>query len=300
MTVTRTADVLVIGLGPAGSAAAAAAASHGLRVIAIDRKKVIGESVQCAEFIPLPLARHAQGAGILLLDRAPAELEQTGLQRGIGRGKFAKPADKKSATSTAAATATVAFRSSKFYGNANAAKASLAGPAKDGSVIVQQATSSSIRSAKFFNSSSEGHVDTSDRTPAVAPTRAAAPATATKSLLADTLAEYFAKKGEAPPPMHTVDSETLGEVIDSGRLETTRKGSAPWTFSGIPRRGDFAIRLKRGSDRFIEFIPSNVSFGQTPRYYPRRVGVGTAQTYIPVEHLEYFDVDAHDWLPLKR
>ena len=38
---TRSADVLVIGLS----------------VIAIDRKKVIGEPVQCAEFIPLPLAR---------------------------------------------------------------------------------------------------------------------------------------------------------------------------------------------------------------------------------------------------
>ena len=62
----RTTDVLVIGLGPAGSAAAAAAAARGLKVIAIDRKKVIGEPVQCAEFIPLPLARHARRTGVLL------------------------------------------------------------------------------------------------------------------------------------------------------------------------------------------------------------------------------------------
>ena len=62
----RTTEVLVIGLGPAGGAAAAAAAARGLGVIAIDRKQVIGEPVQCAEFIPLPLARHAQGAGVLL------------------------------------------------------------------------------------------------------------------------------------------------------------------------------------------------------------------------------------------
>jgi digeranylgeranylglycerophospholipid reductase len=60
------ADVLVIGLGPAGGAAAAAAAARGLKVTAIDRKHVIGEPMQCAEFIPLPLARHAQGAGVLL------------------------------------------------------------------------------------------------------------------------------------------------------------------------------------------------------------------------------------------
>ncbi len=58
-------DVLVIGLGPAGSVAAKAAAARGLRVLAVDRKKIIGEPVQCAEFIPLPLARHAQDAGVL-------------------------------------------------------------------------------------------------------------------------------------------------------------------------------------------------------------------------------------------
>jgi geranylgeranyl reductase family protein len=59
-------DVLVIGLGPAGGAAAAAAARLGLAVVAVDRKKEIGVPVQCAEFIPLPLSRHAQPPGVLL------------------------------------------------------------------------------------------------------------------------------------------------------------------------------------------------------------------------------------------
>lgn len=45
-------DVLVVGLGPAGASAAAAAAARGARVIAIDRKSVAGEPVQCAEFVP--------------------------------------------------------------------------------------------------------------------------------------------------------------------------------------------------------------------------------------------------------
>ena len=45
-------DVLVVGLGPAGASAAAAAAARGARVIAIDRKRVAGEPVQCAEFVP--------------------------------------------------------------------------------------------------------------------------------------------------------------------------------------------------------------------------------------------------------
>jgi geranylgeranyl reductase family protein len=61
----RTGDVLVIGLGPGGGAAAAAAASAGLKVTVIDRKHEIGVPVQCAEFIPMPLSRHAMAAGVL-------------------------------------------------------------------------------------------------------------------------------------------------------------------------------------------------------------------------------------------
>jgi digeranylgeranylglycerophospholipid reductase len=62
----RAVDVLVIGLGPAGGAAAGAAARGGLKVLAIDRKREIGVPVQCAEFIPLPMSRHAQADGVLL------------------------------------------------------------------------------------------------------------------------------------------------------------------------------------------------------------------------------------------
>lgn len=58
-------DVLVIGLGPAGSTAAIAAASAGLSVLAIERKQQIGVPVQCAEYIPLPIAKYAQAAGVL-------------------------------------------------------------------------------------------------------------------------------------------------------------------------------------------------------------------------------------------
>jgi len=48
-------DILVVGAGPAGSCAAAAAARRKLRVLMIDRKAVIGRPVQCAEYIPAPL-----------------------------------------------------------------------------------------------------------------------------------------------------------------------------------------------------------------------------------------------------
>jgi len=55
-------DVLVAGIGPAGACAAWAAARAGLKVIAVERKRRVGEPVQCAELIPRALARWAQGA----------------------------------------------------------------------------------------------------------------------------------------------------------------------------------------------------------------------------------------------
>ncbi len=55
MNKTTTADILVVGLGPAGACAAEAAARAGARVIAIDRKAEAGVPVQCAEFVPAAL-----------------------------------------------------------------------------------------------------------------------------------------------------------------------------------------------------------------------------------------------------
>lgn len=49
---TETADVLVLGLGPAGASAAEAAARAGCKVIALERKREAGVPVQCAELVP--------------------------------------------------------------------------------------------------------------------------------------------------------------------------------------------------------------------------------------------------------
>lgn len=59
-------DVLVIGLGPAGGAAALAAAQGGAAVLALDKRKEVGMPVQCAEWVPLALGRHAQAPGVLV------------------------------------------------------------------------------------------------------------------------------------------------------------------------------------------------------------------------------------------
>lgn len=55
----ETADVLVLGLGPAGASAAAEAARRGCKVIALDRKREAGVPVQCAELVPQMLPVHA-------------------------------------------------------------------------------------------------------------------------------------------------------------------------------------------------------------------------------------------------
>ena len=56
-------DVVVVGLGPAGARAAAAAAAAGLDVLAIDRRRRPGVPVQCAEFVPMMIAREVEGVG---------------------------------------------------------------------------------------------------------------------------------------------------------------------------------------------------------------------------------------------
>lgn len=66
MSMTCRVDVLVAGLGPAGGSAAAHAAERGLAVLGIEKNCRIGEPVQCAEFIPMPLSRYAQPSGVLV------------------------------------------------------------------------------------------------------------------------------------------------------------------------------------------------------------------------------------------
>ncbi len=56
-------DVLVVGLGPAGSRAAWAAARAGLSVLAIERRQRVGDPVQCAELVPRALEQEVPQLG---------------------------------------------------------------------------------------------------------------------------------------------------------------------------------------------------------------------------------------------
>ena len=57
----ETPDVLVVGLGPAGSRAAGTAAAAGLAVVALERRRAAGTPVQCTEFVPSPIERDVPG-----------------------------------------------------------------------------------------------------------------------------------------------------------------------------------------------------------------------------------------------
>lgn len=48
-------DVVVVGAGPAGSSAAAEASARGAKVLVLERKKMLGSPVQCAEYVPAGL-----------------------------------------------------------------------------------------------------------------------------------------------------------------------------------------------------------------------------------------------------
>jgi len=59
-------DVLVVGAGPAGSSAALAAARAGVEVVMVDKRKVLGHPVQCAEWIPKMLTHEVSIPGSII------------------------------------------------------------------------------------------------------------------------------------------------------------------------------------------------------------------------------------------
>lgn len=67
MADTDECDVLVVGLGPAGAAAATAAAKDGARVLAVDRRASSSAGHPgCPEFIPVALGAHADADRVLI------------------------------------------------------------------------------------------------------------------------------------------------------------------------------------------------------------------------------------------
>ncbi len=77
----ETPDVVVVGLGPAGSRAAAAAAAAGLMVIALERRSAAGTPVQCAEFVPSAIERDVRDVRSVTAQKISRMLTFIGTQR---------------------------------------------------------------------------------------------------------------------------------------------------------------------------------------------------------------------------
>jgi geranylgeranyl reductase family protein len=77
----ETPDVLVVGLGPAGSRAAAVAVAAGLNVIALERRKTAGLPVQCAEFVPTLIERDVPAVRTVTAQKASRMLTFVGAHR---------------------------------------------------------------------------------------------------------------------------------------------------------------------------------------------------------------------------
>jgi geranylgeranyl reductase family protein len=65
-------DIVIVGAGPAGSSAAKAAAEGGAKVLLIDRRQRVGVPVQCAEFVPQWIFRHAHFSPTCILQTIDA------------------------------------------------------------------------------------------------------------------------------------------------------------------------------------------------------------------------------------
>jgi digeranylgeranylglycerophospholipid reductase len=86
-------DLIVVGAGPAGSSAARYAASQGLDVLLLDKRKEIGKPVQCGEFVAskeevLSMFPHAGGLhGIDLIPKNIIQRDITGIKIFTPKGK---------------------------------------------------------------------------------------------------------------------------------------------------------------------------------------------------------------------
>lgn len=86
-------DVIVVGAGPAGSSAARYAASQGLDVLLVDKRKELGRPVQCGEFVAskeevLNMFPNAEGLdGVDLIPKNVKERTITGIKIYTPKGK---------------------------------------------------------------------------------------------------------------------------------------------------------------------------------------------------------------------
>ncbi|MEK7469090.1 MAG: hypothetical protein AAB074_17080 [Planctomycetota bacterium] len=115
------------------------------------------------------------------------------------------------------------------------------------------------------------------------------------------LAKYY--QGKPMPPMHVTDTAGLRSIAGSGRLDGPTSG-ASFGHGGVVgsvRRGGQAVRVRpEAMGRSVDFIKEGTGAGKIPQYWPNGVGNGKPSGDLPVEVLEYFNVQGGKWMPIPR
>lgn len=108
--------------------------------------------------------------------------------------------------------------------------------------------------------------------------------------LDDCIKEYFLAMREPVPPVHVTDLQGLRAIRAAGHWQQPARGGASFSPPGIGtlRNGDVAIRVKPGSEDYVEMRHSSSAFGLVPLFWPDGIGQGSSKSYVLIEHLQYY------------
>jgi hypothetical protein len=110
---------------------------------------------------------------------------------------------------------------------------------------------------------------------------------------------YYRKLGKEIPRLHTTTKEVFQRIKSSGYLIAPALGGASFSKInvGVVRAGTIAIRVRPSSvGKFVDWATTHPA-GDIPRFWPAGMpNSGGFKTYIPTNHLEYFDASFGAWV----
>ncbi|THB69952.1 MAG: hypothetical protein D6E12_03605, partial [Desulfovibrio sp.] len=120
------------------------------------------------------------------------------------------------------------------------------------------------------------------------------------SLLEDLIEAHYAVQGQGREhmvPMRMLNGDQFQALLVSGELVPSGQG-ADWGYHGGLDQGMVAVRVKPGSEAYVEMVENIRAYGQDPIFWPQGMGNGAPVDTIPGEHLEYFDPSVNGWTDL--
>ncbi|TCK18699.1 hypothetical protein DFR30_1982 [Thiogranum longum] len=102
--------------------------------------------------------------------------------------------------------------------------------------------------------------------------------------------DFYKGKDEPVPPLHVTQLSGFKGIIKDRYLTLTNGANFSREGIGVSRVGRYAIRVRKGSEGYVELVPSGNATGLVAIYWKDGIGNGTRNTArIPAKHLEYFD-----------